>query len=154
MKKAQAWKAGDVFIIGQSDGLCTAGQVIEPVLKNVVSCAFYDIRTACDITATTLDLAIRHLVAVLSVSREKLDLGKWRIVGNQPVAIDRELWPNEEFRRDSWVGAKIYDAAIVEELLNAFNGLVAWDNFHDPTYLDKLLVAPDRKPKHVVYKRR
>lgn len=123
-------------------------------MKNVVSCAFYDVRISCEqATVPRFDLPVRHLIAVLSVSREHLDFGKWRVVDHQPVSPDPEMWPNEEFRSARWIGAKIYDAAIAEKLLNAYNGLVPWDDWHDPEYLDKLLVSPDRKPKHVLRKK-
>lgn len=153
-KKVQAWREGDVFSIEQRDGLCSIGQVIEPLMKNVVSCAFYDIRLPCAEVAGPFDLPVKHLIAVLSVSREQLDFGKWKVVDHRTVAIDSELWPNEEFRNERWIGAKIYDASIVEELLDAYNGLVPWDDWHDPEYLDKLLASPERKPKHVLYKKK
>ena len=123
------------------------------MMKNVASCAFYDIRVPCDANRAPDDLLVSRLIAVLSVTREQLDFGKWRVVGSNRVALDRQLWPNEEFRQDLWVGAKIYDASIAEEFLDAYNGLVPWDDWHDPQYLDKLLVSPDKKPKHLLYKK-
>jgi hypothetical protein len=153
-KATQEWRPGDIFAVQQRDGVCSIGQVIELIMKNVVSCAFYDIRIPCDkSTGATFDLRVGQLIAVISVTREQLDFGKWRVVGHHAVSIDPELWPNEEFRSERWVGAKIYDAAIAEELLDAFNGLVPWDDWHDPEYLDKLLVSPERKPKHVLRKK-
>lgn len=154
MKQVQAWNPGDVFVIEQRDGLCSVGQVIELILKNVVSCAFYDIRMSCDKAVGPFELHIRHLIAALSVSREQLDFAKWKVVAHQPVVVDHELWPNEEFRAERWIGAKIYDASIVEKLLNAYNGLMPWDDWYDPEYLDKLLASPEKKPKHIVYKKK
>lgn len=124
------------------------------MMKNVVSCALYDVRVPCDEAMVPIELPIRRLIAVLSVSREQLDFGNWKVVGHQPVAADPELWPNEEYRGEGWVGAKVYDATIAEELLDAYNGLLPWDDWHDPEYLDRLLVSRDRKPKHLMYKKR
>jgi hypothetical protein len=152
-KPKQAWRPGDVFTIHQRDGICSIGQVIEPIMTNVVSCAFYDIRVSCNEATGPFDLSLRHLVTLLSVSREQLDFGQWKVVAHEPVAVDAELWPNEEFRGNRWVGAKIYDASIAEEMLDAYNGLVPWDDWNDPEYLDKLLVSADRKPKHVLRKK-
>lgn len=152
-KKVQPWTPGDVFLVEQRDGVCSVGQVIDQIMKNVVSCAFYDIRLPCDADRPPDQLILSQLIAVLSVSREQLDFGKWRVVGSNRVGLDRQLWPNEAFRQDHWIGAKIYDASIAEELLDAYNGLVAWDDWHDPEYLDKLLVSPDRKPKNLLYKK-
>lgn len=153
-QQKQSWQAGDIFAVQQRDGVCSLGCVIDLMMKNVVSCAFYDIRAKCEdkIEAGHLDAA--RLIALLSVTREQLDFGAWKIVGHLDEPLDKELWPNEEYREARWIGAKIYDAAIAEDLLNAYNGLAAWDDWHDPEYLDKLLVAPDRKPKHVIYKKR
>ena len=49
-------------------------------------------------------------------------------------------------------------AAISREQLDFFewpvrNVLLApWDDWHDPFYLDKLLLSPDKKPKNVILK--
>ncbi len=110
-------------------------------------------RISCETTEGPHNLPLEYLISILSVSREQLDFGKWKVVGHQPIAIDTELWPNEEFRSDRWVGAKIYDASIVEELLDAYNGLAPWDDWYDPDYLDKLLVSPEKKPAHIFYKK-
>jgi len=151
----QDWRVGDIFVVEQRDGVCSIGQVLDMMMKNVVSCAFFDIRVPCSGGAiTTYDLRVGHLIAILAVTREQLDFGKWRVIGHQDVAVDRNLWPNEEFRETKWVGASIHDASIAEELLAAYNGLVPWDDWHDPEYLDKLLTFPDRKPSRVIYKKR
>lgn len=153
-QQKQPWEAGDIFTVEQRDGVCSLGRVIDIMMKNVVSCAFYDIRAKCGEKIEIEHLDVARLIALLSVTREQLDFGAWKVVGHSDEPVDRELWPNEEYRAQRWVGARIYDAAIVEDLLNAFNGLAPWDDWHDPEYLDKLLAAPDRKPKHVIYKNR
>ena len=151
-KPKQLWKPGDVFLVTQKDGVCSVGQVLSRMMENVVSCAFYDIRVPCNGAQGPFDLDDDRAIASLSVTKEQLDFGAWRVVGNQAIALGPEAWPNEQCRAQRWVGAKIYDAAIAEELLNAYNGLVPWDDWKDPEYLDKLLVNPDRKPKHLLYK--
>jgi hypothetical protein len=153
-KQIQPWKPGDVFAVVQRDGVCSVGQVLTEMMKNVVSCAFYDVRVPCENSKPPYDLRIGRLIAVLSLSRERLDFGQWKVLGHQDIALPRELWPNEEFRDDLWVGSKVHDASIAEELLDAFNGLVAWDDWHDPEYLDKLLAHPDQKPRHLIYKKK
>jgi hypothetical protein len=150
----QYWRVGDVFVVPQQDEICSVGQVLDHMMKNVVSCAFYDIRVPCADAAGPFSLDPDRAIAALSVTREQLDFGRWRVVGNQPVAIARESWPNEGCREQQWVGARIYDAAIAEDLLDAYNGLTPWDKWKDPQYLDKLLVNPDRKPKHLLFKNR
>jgi len=151
--KKRAWAPGDVFAVPQRDGICSLGQVITLMMQNVVSCAFYDIRVDCEVSSSGSELPTSRLVSALSVSREQLDYGVWKIIGNQKVVLDEQLWPNEEFRANGWIGARIYDATIAESLLNAFYGLIPWDRYKDPEYLDKLLAYPDRRPKNVVLSR-
>lgn len=134
----------------QRDGICALGQAITLIMTNVVSCAFYDVRSTCDGSNAVVELPIQQLIAVMSVTREQLDFGVWKVIGHQQIVLDRELWPNEEFRERRWVGARIYDAAIAESLLDAFYGLIPWDAWKDPLYLDKLLAYPGRRPKHVL----
>jgi len=150
----QHWKPGDVFIVEQRDGVCSVGQVLDIMMKNVVSCAFFDVRVSCTAVAGPFELGSDRLIAALSVSREQLDFAKWIIVDAQNILLDRSAWPNENCRDQEWVGSIVYDAAIAEELLDAYNGLVPWDDWHDPEYLDKLLADPDRKPKHIFYRKR
>ena len=153
-KNLQTWQPGDLFIIQQRDGICSVGQILDHMMKNVVSCAFYDIRVPHAEERGAYELRDDHLIAALSVTQEQLDAGVWKVIGHQDIALDRSAWPNEDCRSHLWVGASIQDASIAEELLDAYNSLVPWDDWHDPAYLDTLLVAPDRKPKHVVYKKR
>jgi len=153
-KPNQAWGPGDVFLVPQKDGVCSVGQVLCEMMKNVVSCAFYDIRVPCADAHGYFDLGNDRAIASLSVTKEQLDFGVWKVVGHQAVGLPREAWPNEECRANRWVGAKFYDAAIAESLLNAYNGLIPWDKYKAPEYLDNLLVNPDRKPKHLLYKKR
>jgi hypothetical protein len=153
-KKKQRWRPGDIFFVPQRDGVCSVGQVLDVMMTNVASCAFYDIRTPCDTPVGSFDLDDDLAIAALSVTKEQLDFGAWRVVGWQPVSLPRHAWPNENTRAQSWVGSIVYDAAIAEDLLNAYNGLTAWDDWKDPRYLDNLLVNPGRKPKHLIYKKR
>ncbi len=150
-RKRQQWNVGDVFLVRQGDDQWSAGQILDQMMPNVVSCAFYDVRVAQP-EAVLLPLVPGALIAVASVTRDGLDSGTWKVVGNAPIGVERRLWPNEQFRNAGWIGAKIYDAGIVEEFFEAFHGLVPWDNWKDPNYLDRLLISPEKKPANLVYK--
>jgi hypothetical protein len=149
--KRQQWDVSDIFLIRQRDGLWSASQVLDRLMPNVVSCAFYDQRVS-DQGDLSLPLPSSALVALVSVTREGLDSGAWKVVGNAPIGVERRRWPNEQFRSVGWIGAKMYDAAIIEDFLNAFHGLAPWDDWKDPNYLDRLLVSPEKKPAHLIYK--
>ena len=81
------------------------------------------------------------------MSKEQLDFGVWRIIGGFEICVDNEMFPNEEYRKADWVGAKIYDASLVEDFLNAYHKIIPWDDWADPNYLDKFLLDLDKKPK-------
>lgn len=153
-KKKQTWKPGDTFIVPQSDGVGTIGQVLDHMMTTVVSCAFYDIRVPLKVAQGPFDLDDDLIISGISVTREQLDFNVWKVIGWQPVALAKRFWPNENTRDQNWVGAEVYDAAVAEELLEAYNGLTAWDDWKDPNFLDTLLANPDRRPKNVVLKRR
>ncbi len=147
-KKAQLWNAGDIFSVQQKDGQFSVGQVLDLMIKNVVSCAFFDIRFSGE--PPSLTLVSEKLISCASVTRDALDKGDWKVIGRQNIIVGRAMWPNERFRAKKWVGAKIYDSIILDSFLNAFYGLDTWDKWHDPNYLDRLLISPDKKPKNII----
>jgi hypothetical protein len=60
--------------------------------------------------------------------------------------------PYERLRAQGFVGAKVRGSAVVEEFVNAFYGLMPWDDWYVPDYLDDFLVSPDKKPdQRLVY---
>jgi len=151
-RKKQYWSVGDIFSIQQRDRNWSIGQILDLMMPNVVTCAFYDIRSSGDNPIERIQLTPDRLISCVSVSREQLDNGKWKVIGHQQPAVGKDYWPNEKFRDCGWVGAKIYDAGIIEEFLDAFYGLVPWDDWHHPNYLDRFLVSPEKKPEHLVFK--
>ena len=153
-RKKQRWSVGDIFSIQQRDGNGSIGQILDVMLPNVVTCAFYDLRYSGSTHPQRIQLNQDPLISCVSVSREPLDDGSWKVIAHQQPAVCRDDWPNETFRDCGWVGAKIYDARIIEEFLDAFYGLTPWDDWHDPNYLDKLLISPEKKPKHLVFKKK
>ena len=42
------------------------------------------------------------------------------------------------------MGINTEGSAIIDDLLSYFS-LAPWDDWHDPEYLDKLLISPDKK---------
>ena len=81
-----------------------------------------------------------------------MDEQKWLIAGNRPVTLPRTLLPYEKFREAGFVGAKVIGSANVVKFLNAFFALAPWDVMKDPDYFDRFLLAPDQKPKKLIYR--
>jgi len=120
-------------------------------MVNAVTCAFFDIRVSCGAGTGPFVLGDDRLIAVITVTREQLDYFAWRVVGHQEIDVPRAKWPNQGLPAGSKIGLKVLDAAIAEDLLNAYNGLAPWDDWHDPLYLEKLLAYPARKPANGIY---
>jgi hypothetical protein len=146
------WNVGSVFGIEQNDQNYSLGQVLDIMMPNVVSCSFYDVRYRTGITPSDPELPFNKLVAAISTTREKLDRGQWRLISSSSIKLERQFWPNESLRDLGWVGAKTYGSRIVEKFLDAYFGLAPWDCYADPSYFDKLLFYPSRKPKHLKFK--
>jgi hypothetical protein len=106
-RKRQEWLIGDVFVVRQLDEMCSLGQVLTLMMPNVVSCAFFDIRLSCDGANGAIELSLQQLIAVMSVTRERLDFGEWTIVGHQHVTVgsgavaERRISPEPLDRRQN-----------------------------------------------------
>lgn len=149
--KRQRPKIGDVFSVELSDGDYVTGQVVgrEREVLNSITCAFFG--TKLGEPASGLDSA-GALISCLFVSADLLNRGKWKITGNESISIAQEDQPFEHLRSNGWVGAKMMGSGNVEEFLNAYHRLCYWDDWHDPTYLDALLIDPSAKPKRLKLK--
>lgn len=149
-KKKINWQNGDVFFVKLKDGTYTIGQILDLQMKNVVRCAFFDERIINQQEAN-VSCNVKNLISILATTREQLDFGIWKILGNKKIEILIDQYPNEQFRNNDWIGAKVYDAAVVEEFLDAFYALIPWDDWADPNYLDKLLLDKTKKPNKLIF---
>jgi len=149
-KKKINWQNGDVFFVKLKDGTYTTGQILDLQMKNVVRCAFFDERIINQQEAN-VSCNVKNLISILATTREQLDFGIWKILGNKKIEILIDEYPNEQFRNNDWIGAKVYDAAVVEEFLDAFYALIPWDDWADPNYLDKLLLDKTKKPNKLIF---
>lgn len=150
MKPRVDWKLGDVFLIPVSDGTLAVAQIIgrEPSVLNSVSIALFDRRI--DASGDPGPLEYEHVYATLFVTRDLLDRGNWAVVGSHDVTVPQSAFPYEDRRSGGFVGAKVIGSGIVQHFVGAFFGAEAWDQYEDPEYFDKLLLAPSKKPKQVV----
>jgi hypothetical protein len=153
-RRNQRWDVGDVFVVPLSDGAHGVGQIVgrEAEVLNSVSVALFDTPVHEPEGAADLHLAKESVFAVLFATRDLLDRGRWKVVARRPVEIPREWLPFERLRATGWIGAKVIGSGIVEEFLHAYFGLVPWDDWADPKYLDSLLLTPAKKPPTRVLK--
>lgn len=145
------WTVGDVFAIPTDDGKFAIGQVVgqEPNVLNSASVALFGERVDCVEDVAKVTLSTANVFTVQFVTRDLLDSGVWQIVQRRPVSLPG---PHEDKRSSGFVGAKVIGSGILRKFVNAYFGLYPWDEWHEPDYLDKLLIAPDRKPKSVKYR--
>jgi hypothetical protein len=154
-RRRQKWSDGDVFLVPLNDGMCVVGQVIgrERQALNSVGVALFDIRIACESDVSAVgELAHDKIFSVLLVTPDLLNNGVWRVIGNKSVNIPHKKIPYENLRLRNWVGASIKGSGNINEFVNAYYGLVPWDDWHDPVYLDTLLLSPDKKPSKIMLK--
>ena len=151
-RKKIKWGIHQLFLVPQRDGKYSTGVTLDLILPNIITCAFFDERVSNRDDIIISNYAKEDkLIALLSVSREQLDYGVWPIIGESSFRVARSRIPNEEYRSKGWIGTKSYDAALVEDFLDAFYKLSPWDDWYDPNYLDKYLISPDKKPKDLIY---
>ena len=93
-----------------------------------------------------------NVISCIAVSREQIDYGVWRILGYTDIICDKNMFKNEGFASNGYVGAKVYDAALAEDFLSAFHAIIPWDDWFDPNYLDALLISKQKKPNNLKYK--
>jgi hypothetical protein len=154
-KRRQAWKVGDVFLVKLTDDSFVVGQIVGQERKalNSVSCAFFDLRVKSEADLDSVrELPLPKVFSVLFVTRDLLDNGVWRVIGDRRVTLPESLLPFERLRNQGWVGASVKGSGIVAKFLNAFYGLAPWDDWHNPNYLDELLMSPDKKPSNLIFK--
>lgn len=150
------WKVGDLFVVQTSDGKFVLGQIVgrEASAMNSISVAFFDRRVDSPKQAVEAasSVSANDAFAILFVTRDQLDSGKWQLVGCFEPIIPPAMLPYENLREKRFVGATITGSGIVNKFLDAFYALRPWDAWHNPNYLDGLLISPAKKPSNLIYK--
>ena len=152
MSKKVKWEKNDIFCINLIDEDCTIGQILsyEPDAMNSVLCAFFSIKYNADsnIDISTIDSG--KLISIQFVTRDLLDLGTWRIVGNAALVDYNKYIKIVKLRKRGFIGTKIQGSGNIVQFLNAYFGLLHWDMMHDEEYFDKLLLPGVNRPPNVI----
>ena len=148
---------GDVFAIELNNGKYAIGHVLSQRLPNTIRIALYD-EVVESLKGNDINKVCSedNLISLIEVTKEQIDFGVWKVLGNKPTTIPVSLHANEQYRNTdpylNGVGSSIYDAAIAEDFVNAFYALLPWDDWYKPDVLDELLINASKKPKHLIYK--
>ena len=155
-RRKQAWKIGDVFLVQNADGQFSAGQIVgrEADVLNSVTVALFRKRFSEPEEAECAELTEDDAISIVFTTRDLLDSGDWSVIGTRRILIRHDVLPHENLRAKKFVGAKVYGSGIVMKFMDAFFGLAPWDDFHDPRYLERLLLSIDLKPQQLVLKGR
>ena len=150
----QSWKSGDIFLIPNSDGGFTPGQVLahEKRTLHSASCALFDQRVQSIDDGKSLTLELSKCFSALLITPESLDKGFWPVVSHQQLVLPKELHPFEKLLQKTKNGAKVYGSGNVEAFADAFYALRPWDDWYRPDYLDGMLISPAAKPTNIVFK--
>jgi len=144
------WKAGDFFSFRLRDGAFAFGQVLADLVVNARAGARQPTCVLLEAHATAGQMALETLaslrpLAILHVSQDHLDSGRWVVMGNAPPVLPAYEGPcGHPFQRGgiSWDG--------LEELAHAWFGLAPWNAYADEDYLDRYLLPgvlrPNRRP--------
>ncbi|MBC2012904.1 hypothetical protein IBB80_05695 [Listeria marthii] len=148
------WGVGDLFAISLLDDSFCIGRVVgfEPDALNSAICAFYAHRVN-EIPEVEPILYENELISLLFVNRDLLDSGDWKVfsMASTEFPINKYI-KLDELRRDGFINVTSRGSGIVVSLMNAYYSLVPWNSFHDPNYLDSLLISIDKKTNKVVLK--
>lgn len=154
-RRKAKWSEGSVFLVPQSDGLCSVGQVLKltPGALNSAVCAFYDIRVKPGAGVSADELSADRLISIQFTTPDLLNSGVWALAAQcAPKHLER-MTRLPALEKADFVGAVVKGSGNMMEFLDAFYGLRAWDDYADPAYLDKLLLTPDKKPSRLILTR-
>jgi hypothetical protein len=151
--RAAKFGAGDVFLVKQSDGLVTVGQVMDCPMS-CATVALFAPRINDPQSVSLYRLDTKHIISAVTCTPELLKSKVWPVVDRRPVVLEQRRWPSESTRAQKWVGMEIQGAGIVRLFLEAYYGLALWDDWHDPKYLDGLLFESVPRPASVRMKNR
>jgi hypothetical protein len=153
-RRKTIWLPNDVFAIPLLNGKYSIGHVLDQRIVNTLRIALYN-EMINDLESVDLTGLINNanLISLIEITREQLDYGVWKILGNKQTIIPIERYANEEFRANKWINSITHDAALAEDFVNSYYGLLPWDDWYKPDYLDKYLISQDKKPHNILYKR-
>ena len=146
--KRQPWRTGSVFLLPLADGSSCVGQVLsrEPDALNSVEIALFDIQATWEDPVDLPELDGDRVFSRLLVTKDLLNSGRWKVVASREVPAALFDGSIDALRSRGFVGAKILGSGIVEEFANAFYGLMPWDDWYIPNFLDDFLISIDKKP--------
>lgn len=156
-RKKQKWQVGDYFGIPIEDDFLAIGQILGKYDWIGVACLITKMKISSKNLPLYEDIKIdkNDIIAAMFITEESLDKGFWTIIQQGIVNknILKQYFPNIVLiEQGNIIGINTEGSAIIDDFIKAYFSLAPWDDWHDPEYLDKLLVSPDKKPENLIYK--
>ena len=156
-RKKQKWQVGDYFGIPIEDDFLAVGQILGRYDWIGVACLITKMKISSKNLPLYEDIKIdkNDVIAAMFITEESLDKGFWPIIQQSIVNknILKQYFPNIDLiEQGNIIGINTEGSAIIDDFIKAYFSLAPWDDWHDPEYLDKLLISPDKKPESLIYK--
>ena len=156
-RKKQKWQVGDYFGIPIEDDFLAVGQILGRYDWIGVACLITKMKISSKKLPLYEDIKIdkNDVIAAMFITEESLDKGFWPIIQQGIVNknILKQYFPNIDLiEQGNIIGINTEGSAIIDDFIKAYFSLAPWDDWHDPEYLDKLLISPDKKPENLIYK--
>jgi hypothetical protein len=152
--KAMKPEKGDIFTIPLIDGDFALGQLIQYDTRGLAGYSFglFDHKVSSNIEAQEIILNMENCFSVVLGAIDCFSKSSnWMVVGNQNLVIPKKLFPFEKLRRSKKPGSRLHGKEVIDEFVNAYYGLLPWDNYYKPDCLDEMLLSPEKKPKNLLY---
>jgi hypothetical protein len=143
--KPKDWQTGDVFSIPLLDNSFAFGQVLD---KKHCTCALINIKSNnTSLSQETFEKS--QPISILHLSNgDLLNNGHWQILFNRATTLNPNGGHGGRFGD---IGSKSYgQCGVLEDLANAYWGLVPWNIMYDENYYDELLLKGVTRPITVI----
>jgi hypothetical protein len=148
-RKRILWTPGATYAVPLTDGSFGLAQAIDAMMENVIYVALFADRFS-ELPVSAPPLRRESIVSLTATWRQHLNRGDWRFLGKTSLCAPKSAFPNEQFARNGYVGAKHADAGLLAEFLSACHGLLPWNVMYVEDYYDRYLAPGVSRPVNAV----
>lgn len=156
VRKKQQWQVGDYFGIPIQNESFAIGQILGRYDWIGVACIISNIQTNKKTDLNKIEIPDNNIISAIFITEESLNKGFWPILlqGCVNRTVLEKYFPNiDKVENGDIVGITTEGSAIIDDFIQAYFGLKAWNDWYESDFLDKeILISPDKKPDNVIYK--
>lgn len=148
-------ETGDIFRVNLNNGSAILGQVIQYDKRGLpgYSLGLFDLPFESHQERTNTNLSFDKCFSILIGTTECFSRNSnWKVIGNQNLIIPKKYYPYERLRKSNKPGCILHNKSAIDEFVNAYYGLLPWDNYYKSDYLDGMLLSLEKKPLNLIYK--